>query len=290
MKEKILKQDLKLRFELPLYLNDFAEYIQSEKDELYSDVKSKNRFFYESRIRRIIELILELNLHKKSKILDLGCAGGNISLSLIFYEFDVYSVDIKLKTLKWFNEKASINKINSSSILANACDLPFYDDVFDCVVATEIIEHMYNPGVLIEEIKRVLKDKGMIILSTPNRDGINFNKAPKFSSIEDIDLEDRFLPAESWYERERPEYTGARHVFEFSKNELIGFLEEHELDIDKVTRSTNKVLSNIGVKLPINYYKLLKIDEKYAGCLFNNLLYSSLIVRCFKHNHKESNG
>lgn len=288
MNEKTLNHDLKLRFKLPPYSNDFAEYIQSEKDELYSDVKSKNRFFYESRIRKIIKLILESNLPKKSKILDLGCAGGDISLSLILYKFDVYSIDIKLKTLKWFNEKARVNKLNTSPILANACDLPFYDGVFDCVVATEIIEHMYNPGIFIEEIKRVVKAKGMILLSTPNREGINFNKAPKFSSIKEVDPKKHFLPVELWYERERPEYTGARHVFEFSKNELIDFLEGHGLEIDKVTRSTNKILSNIGIKLPINYYKMLKIDEKYVNSLFNNLLYTALIVRCFKHTHKKS--
>jgi len=288
--EKTLNQDVKLRFKFPLYSNDFTEYVQSEKDGLYSDVKSKQRFFYESRVGRIIKLILESDLPKKSKILDLGCAGGNISLSLIFYKFDVYSVDIKLKTLKWFNKKASTNKLKSSPILADACNLPFYEGVFDCVIATEVIEHMYNPDVFIEEVKRVLKDKGMLILSTPNREGINFNKPPKFSSINGINPENHSLPAELWYERDRPEYTGARHVFEFSKNELMNFLEGHGLEINKVTRSTNKILSNIGIKLPINYYKLLKIDEKYATSLFSNLLYTTLIVRCFKHTHKKVNG
>jgi len=295
MKESKNTNHIKLRFGLPSPSNEFEKFLKGEKNELYADANSKNRFYYESRVRKIIKLILESNLLHKSKILDLGCAGGNISLPLIFYGFEVYSVDIKPDVLKWFNEKAKTNKLKSRSIVANTLDLPFKDVVFDCVVAAEIIEHLDSPSRGIEEIKRVLKEGGMIVLSTPNRENINFNKAPKYSSVKDTEreLENRFLPSELRYELEMPEYTGARHVFEFTESELTRFLEEHELIIDEITKANNKILSNIGVKLPLGYDKLFKLDEKYSNSLFSEWLYNTLIVRCFKsanmeriHEHK----
>ncbi len=45
--------------------------------------------------------------------------------------------------------------------------LPFRDEFFDCVVAAELIEHVIEPDVLIEECRRVLKPMGLIVLTTP---------------------------------------------------------------------------------------------------------------------------
>ncbi|UZE92307.1 MAG: class I SAM-dependent methyltransferase [Methanosarcinales archaeon] len=290
MKESENTNHIKLRFGLPSPSNGFEKFLKGEKNELYADTNSKNRFYYESRVKKIIKLILESNLPHKSKILDLGCASGNISLPLIFHGFDVYSVDIKQNVLGWCNKKAKTNKLKSCSIVANALDLPFKDEVFDCVVATEMIEHLDSPSEGIDEIKRVLKEGGTIVLSTPNRENINFNKAPKYSSVKDTEreLENRFLPSELRYELEMPDYAGARHIFEFRESELTQFLEERGLIIDEITKANNKMLSNIGVKLPLDYDKLLKIDEKYSNSLFSKWLYNNLIVRCFKPANRKS--
>ena len=278
--EKGSNESLNLRFNLPPGIEDSPEY-KFEKKELYSEKKSKIQFFYESRIRSIIKLILESDLPEKSKILDLGCGGGNISLSLISYGFDVYSVDIKPKNLIWFNKKAKINSMESCPVISNACNLPFREHIFDCVVATEIIEHLYRPAIFIETIKKVLKNDGILVLSTPNRDAINLTKAPKFSKIEKETDSNFILPAELDFERNQPKHKGANHVFEFSEKELIYFLKKHGLDICEVIKSSNKIFGNIGIKL-FNYNKLLSMDVKYADCIFSDIFYNAIIVKCIK--------
>jgi SAM-dependent methyltransferase len=46
--------------------------------------------------------------------------------------------------------------------------IPFEDKSFDCVVMLELIEHFTNLIMAFGEIKRVLKPKGIVIVSTPN--------------------------------------------------------------------------------------------------------------------------
>ena len=47
---------------------------------------------------------------------------------------------------------------------ADAHDLPFDDDQFDTVVTTFGLESAYNLNLIIEEMKRVCKDKGKILI------------------------------------------------------------------------------------------------------------------------------
>jgi len=46
--------------------------------------------------------------------------------------------------------------------------LPFPDNHFDCVFSIEGIEHFRNPWTFVEELCRVLKPGGRLIISTPN--------------------------------------------------------------------------------------------------------------------------
>ncbi len=52
--------------------------------------------------------------------------------------------------------------------VADAHKLPFKDQIFDTVIAGDIIEHLENPSKFLRECNRVLKKEGLLILSTPN--------------------------------------------------------------------------------------------------------------------------
>lgn len=45
--------------------------------------------------------------------------------------------------------------------------MPFEDDSYDTVMATEVLEHCPDPGVTITEIHRVLKNDGLIFITVP---------------------------------------------------------------------------------------------------------------------------
>lgn len=74
--------------------------------------------------------------------------------------------------------------------------LPFQENYFDLVVSGQTLEHVYNPFRLVNEMKRVLKTKGIIIIIVPsagprhdNPDCWRFMDDSFIGIAEDCDLE-----------------------------------------------------------------------------------------------------
>lgn len=116
------------------------------------------------RIDCMVNIINSLDLVDKN-ILDIGCYNGTF-LSLIknknnnFYGIEAsdYGVEeCKKKNIQvkqfFFDDKSTI---------------PFENNFFDIIIAGEIIEHIYDTDFFLEEIYRILKPGGKLLLSTPN--------------------------------------------------------------------------------------------------------------------------
>ena len=90
--------------------------------------------------------------------LDIGCGSSRILASLE----QVVGVDILLRKLRWSRkyEKPLVN--------ASIFDLPFCDATFDCVISSEVLEHIPASDKPFLEMRRVLKDDGRLILGTPD--------------------------------------------------------------------------------------------------------------------------
>ena len=50
---------------------------------------------------------------------------------------------------------------------ADGTQAPFKNGTFDCVVMSHVLEHFEEPDQILNEIKRLLKDGGSIVLSVP---------------------------------------------------------------------------------------------------------------------------
>jgi SAM-dependent methyltransferase len=93
--------------------------------------------------------------NKPRKALDIGCRDGYWSKKLIKKGYAVESVDIE----PYFKPARKVNVDNG---------LPFENDSFDVVWCSEVIEHLRNPQRSVNEMIRVTKDGGKIVLTTPN--------------------------------------------------------------------------------------------------------------------------
>jgi len=101
---------------------------------------------------------------KGDRLLDVGCGVGTISLELQERGFEVYGIDFSSVAI----EKAREKGINAIPCDADAEGIPFEDSHFDVVWAGDIVEHVFDPIFLLEEISRVLKPTGKVLISTPN--------------------------------------------------------------------------------------------------------------------------
>lgn len=99
-----------------------------------------------------------INFSGKS-VLDIG--GGRGGYSLEFFNDGANAVMLDMTEERFQNIK------HVRFVLGDALRLPFKPESFDFVFCSSLIEHVKNPQLLIEEIKRVLKKNGICYLSFP---------------------------------------------------------------------------------------------------------------------------
>jgi len=92
------------------------------------------------------------------RILDAGCGSSVIIQSLN----NAIGMDFLFPKLR-FLRRYSIPVVQGSAFA-----LPFKNDAFDCLISSEVIEHVPFDDALFTEMRRVLKADGMLILGTPD--------------------------------------------------------------------------------------------------------------------------
>ncbi|MBA7625849.1 Ubiquinone biosynthesis O-methyltransferase [subsurface metagenome] len=114
-------------------------------------------------------------------VLDVACGAGYGSMFLA--ERDAQKVvagDISRDAIEY--ARAHYRSHNLEVVRLDAAKLPFCDNSLDVIVSFETIEHLKEYENFLSECKRALKDKGLFICSTPNKE-IHSPRTQKPSSI-----------------------------------------------------------------------------------------------------------
>lgn len=98
------------------------------------------------------------------RCLDVGCGDGKLLELLQGGGNEVYGVDASISAVQECKKKG----IRTLLLDMNHERLPFSDDYFDICICLETLEHLTNPYHAIMEIRRVLKENGIFIVSVPN--------------------------------------------------------------------------------------------------------------------------
>lgn len=123
--------------------------------------------------RRVREVILSQIPKNSDMILDVGCGSGWVARQLVPKGKKVFSLDISSDNPKKVNNL--IRSKNHFPIVADSFNLPFKSNSFNCVIASEIIEHTINPSYFIYELFRVVSKNGRLIISTPYKEKIRYH-------------------------------------------------------------------------------------------------------------------
>ena len=119
----------------------------------------------DARQRKLISVLAKLPI-RGGKLLDIGCADGNLSLMAkeVLIAKEVYGLDVSTECLQEARKKG----VKTFKVDVNRDRFPLEADSFDVIIASEILEHCILPANLLREAYRVLKTGGYLILSTPN--------------------------------------------------------------------------------------------------------------------------
>lgn len=153
---------------------------------------------------------------KDKRVLDIG-ALGNIEDKIgyahslhVKYAKEVHSIDINKEWVDKIIENGDKNIYYAD--ITNNKDI---DNIinklgqFSIIIMIEVIEHIDNPGLALENIKRLLTDEGVIIITTPNASSIRwFVQLLKEGNFHSLNPE---------------------HVCWYDKQTLIQVLKKHKL-------------------------------------------------------------
>lgn len=114
-------------------------------------------------LRSLDILLNKLARFKKHNILlDVGCGAGGLLKRAKAKGWETIGVDIS---------DAAISRLRDERLIVqqgDLCNLNFPDEEFDVITMTELIEHLRNPVLYIQESYRILRPGGALYLTTPN--------------------------------------------------------------------------------------------------------------------------
>ena len=157
----------------------------NEKSDDRFDIKCRNR------------LNEVLSFSKSGKVLDIGCSDGYFLNYLKQKGWQVEGVEISEFASQKTRERYNINIFCGELPQAG-----YPDEYFDVVSLFEVLEHLPDPAGTLQEVRRILKKNGLLIMTVPNFDSLQ-----------------RLLFGKYWHIIDPP-----RHLFYFSKTTLNSIL------------------------------------------------------------------
>jgi 2-polyprenyl-3-methyl-5-hydroxy-6-metoxy-1,4-benzoquinol methylase len=146
-----------MRSKNPWYIGD-----QIEAAQKHAKPTIQRRYSF---INNNIETYLKSHKKKPLHVLDAGCGDGVQLQGLTENpELEVWGIDCNpIRTTRAMQRFRKVN-----IVLGDLLHTPFKPNTFDIILCSQVIEHISQDDVLLEELEKVLKPGGILILGTPN--------------------------------------------------------------------------------------------------------------------------
>ena len=155
-------------------------------------------------------------IKKSGPLLDIG-ARTAVLRNYLHMKVAYHVIDIDKKTIEKLREDGV------PAMLANAEEIPQVSKFYSTVVMGEVLEHIPNMGLVLQQVHRVLKDDGEFIISVPNGE----LKTRLYLALK------RFykIPFIKKCEKREPTYGG--HIHMFNKRHLQVLMKTYNFVIDE---------------------------------------------------------
>ncbi len=115
------------------------------------------------------------NTLNKLKCLDIGCGGGLLSERLARLGASVTGIDITKSSIEIARIHAFDSGLNIDYIHTDVSAFIKQDTEkkFDLIIASEVVEHLDNRSLFFKEASKLLKNRGILILTTINKTALS---------------------------------------------------------------------------------------------------------------------
>jgi len=126
---------------------------------------------YRKRLATVLKWVDQLAMPLGEQILEIGCGGGFSSVALAQRGYFVQAMDSVADMLNSTRESVARAGVSSSVLtsLGDAHSLTFPNNVFGLVLAIGVMPYLHSPKKALEEMARVLKPDGFLLVTAGNR-------------------------------------------------------------------------------------------------------------------------
>ncbi len=110
--------------------------------------------------------VVSRRIERAKLMLDVGCGDGYLMGRVRMLCDQVVGIDTEATGTRLASEKLR-PFTNCATVQASCYHLPFQTEQFEIVTLADVIEHLESPAACLEEITRVLRPDGALLLTTP---------------------------------------------------------------------------------------------------------------------------
>ncbi|RYH76228.1 class I SAM-dependent methyltransferase [Flavobacteriaceae bacterium 144Ye] len=194
--------------------NTLSEYYKSE--DYISHTDSKRNWFEKAyhfvrgmALKRKLKLINSFPVSGKT-ILDVGCGTGDFLQTAKNNSWNVYGIEPNEKARAIANSKTR-NQVFDTNTLQE-----FESGAFDVITLWHVLEHLPNLETEIQNLNRLLKPNGRLVIAVPNFKSYDAKHYNAFWAAYDV----------------------PRHLWHFSQTSISKLFSKHNLEIEKTLPMT----------------------------------------------------
>lgn len=184
--ENINVDDL-LKISKEKFIDNFCNKIKESNVKSYGSINMKKKI--KGKIGDL-KFLLGDKIKPTFKYLDVGCNDGIITNAIAnYFKFDqnnVYGVDIK----SWSGKENNCNVKNMFFVNEDNPELAYPDNYFDFITCFQVLHHNKNVYKMINELKRVLKKGGYLVIREHDKNSLVGKEFIDFEHIKYLCIEE----------------------------------------------------------------------------------------------------
>lgn len=223
-----------------------AEYLKRLYNKSYFQNSNSSYFGYENYLGDRKKIIKTFNRRLKDieqyinhgKLLDVGCATGFFLKSAYDRNWTIEGLEISS-----FAARIARSQFGFKVFEGELSTISKRKKEYDLITLWDVIEHFYNPKKELKIINELLKDGGILVISTPN-----------VGSFPSLITQDRWIGYK----------LSDEHLMYFSKNTISNLLKDAGFDIIKIT--------HVGKHVSLSMFAdRVSLYNKFLGSIFKKI-------------------